>query len=286
MGNSLHTLAINTTSKHVSVAIFRDQELVCGLDSREKSALQPNEGGRKLAGANDILPEGYVRKRSKGGSKTSRIFPPGASVLLAPMISSLQTESGVKLADVDLIALATGPGSFTSLRVGVVTAKALAYSVNAELIGVNTLEVVAAQSVIFQSETKTDKALRFGDQVHPVINAQRQQLFSGCYVISENWKVEQVCPDSIVDRQSWISALDETDSITGAGLKPIIDDVKAAHPNIKIADESNWECSAEAVGRLALQQYENGKRDDLWTLAPTYFRPSTAEEIRNQNLAN
>ncbi len=66
---------------------------------------------------------------------------------LAPAIQRLLGAVRWQAADIELIALTLGPGSFTGLRVGVATAKVLAYATGAAVIGVNALEVIAAQAI-------------------------------------------------------------------------------------------------------------------------------------------
>src|SRR5687768_12135976 len=72
------------------------------------------------------------------GQRTARSLAPG-------MKQILQT-AGWQPRDVQLVAVTIGPGSFTGLRVGVTAAKTLAYAVGCEVMGVDTLEVIAAQA--------------------------------------------------------------------------------------------------------------------------------------------
>ena len=65
---------------------------------------------------------------------------------LAPALAELLAAAGLTPRDVRLVATTVGPGSFTGLRVGVTTAKTFAYAVGAEVLGLNTLEVIAAQT--------------------------------------------------------------------------------------------------------------------------------------------
>src|SRR5262245_50788842 len=65
---------------------------------------------------------------------------------LAPALKSLLADAGWPSKSVELVAVAVGPGSFTGLRIGVTTAKAFAYAVGAQVIGINTLAVLAHQS--------------------------------------------------------------------------------------------------------------------------------------------
>ncbi len=272
-------LAIDTSGQTISASLLENGDLILELNSKDdqpgnsevKSGLRDTKRTTGGAGSDDVLPAGYTKKRSKRGSKTSRIFPPGASVLLAPMLKQLIQRCDISFDQIGLIALPTGPGLFTGIRVGVVSAKSLAYSTKADLIGVNTLQVVAAQTAISQN--------CFGSPIATVLNAQRRQLFCGQYVSESPWKVEEVSPNQTLSQEAWMQSND-CKLVAGSGLKPMVESL-AENPNLVVADESCWECSATSVGKLAWQQYQDGRRDDFWKLEPVYFRPSSAEEIRN-----
>jgi tRNA threonylcarbamoyladenosine biosynthesis protein TsaB len=291
----LLTLAIETSSKSIATTLLDGSQLLLSLDSNDS----PDLGSpmpRTVAGATDKLPAGYVRKRSKGKSKTSRVFPPGASVLLAPMIKRLFAQTQLKIQDVDLVAVASGPGAFTGLRVGVVTAKVLAYSADADLIGVNTLEVIAAQA--FETMGQEIDFSAPDRRILPVVNAQRQQLFVGNYACKEPWNPTEIGPNQILDRESWLQSIRPSDILTGPGLGPLLDSIhsnlgenqsgnsepiESPGPNAIVAPESCRSCLAESVGRLALRKHADGFRSSLWELEPLYFRPSSAEEIAIKN---
>ena len=167
---------------------------------------------------------------------------------------------------------------FTGLRVGVVTAKAFAYSTGADLIGVNSLEVIAAQT--------GESSKSVGKTICPVINAQRQQLFCGRYIYKGKWQVEEVASNEIFLREDWVDSLLRQECVvTGSGLKPVADSLEGKS-NIQIADPSLWDCRASSVGKFAWAQFQAGRRDDFWKLEPIYFRPSSAEERRDQKLAD
>src|SRR5205807_6782629 len=85
---------------------------------------------------------------------------------LAPAIVELLALRGMKAEQIRLVATTVGPGSFTGLRVGVTTAKTFAYAVGAEVIGVNTLEAIAAQ------------APPDVNRLAVALDAQRQQVFA------------------------------------------------------------------------------------------------------------
>ena len=272
----MRILAIDTSSKSVSVALLEQQTLISELDSTRNWHVEADSSLR--AGANDVMAQAHTPTPFKRRSGSNRMFGPGASTLLAPMIKAILTDNNVTFSDVDLIAVTTGPGLFTGLRVGVVTAKSLAYATGTDLIGVNTLEVVAAQTAIQMVGQEKSRAI---EKIRVVINAQRNQLFCGLYSSLGAWETTALESSQILDRGPWMNQLQAGDVVTGSGLKPIADQVVAEHPEVIVAPQSVWNCTANGVGQLAWRQFQNGKRDDLWKLKPNYFRPSAAEEKRD-----
>ena len=163
----------------------------------------------------------------------------------------------------DLIALSSGPGSFTGLRIGVTTAKMLAYATNAEILGLDSLEVIALQSPSDSSH------------VVAIMDAQRQQLYAASFQRSANNKIDRLSKTTIADQVSFLDSLASQHLLTGPGVKCIRDRLPVT---IKVAEPALWAPRADTVARLANAAYARGKRDDLWQLVPQYFRKSAAEE--------
>jgi tRNA threonylcarbamoyladenosine biosynthesis protein TsaB len=185
---------------------------------------------------------------------------------LAPGIADLFKQVGWKPTDVQLIAVTVGPGSFTGLRVGVTTAKTLAYATGAAVLGVDTLAVIAAQS---PAEV---------DQVWATFDAQRSELFVAQLQRTEAgnplaW--QSAGPPKIVDGATWIAERAAGETISGPGLSRWRDKIRAG---VNVVPEANWQPQATTVGQLAWQQYQAGQRQDLWGLSPVYLRASAAEE--------
>lgn len=284
---ALPTLAINTSANYVSLALLNETAVIASCDSRTDYQPAENAMAGKPAGADDRLPAGYTQKRSKRGQATQRVFPPGASVMLAPMLKSMLDANDLKIADLDLIAVAVGPGPFTGLRVGVVTAKSLAYAGQTDVVAINTLEATAIQTFLSSEGGTGDRTIRV------IVNAQRQQVFSGSYRITggqSSWNVEEIGQNKILDRQSWLDSLRSDEMVTGSGLKllgaekvPLVDDVKRLQSEVIVAKELSWELTAASVGQLGWRKYSEGQRDELWQIEPLYFRPSAAEEAAKKN---
>jgi tRNA threonylcarbamoyladenosine biosynthesis protein TsaB len=182
---------------------------------------------------------------------------------LAPAIEAILREVGWRPRDLRLISFAAGPGSFTGLRVGVTTAKTLAYAVQAEVLAVDTLEALACQA--------WESGCRGG--FHAVLDAQRQQLFAASFWLNDQGP-ERRSPTAIVDNAAWLAGLCAGEWVGG----PAVERLSGQLPAEVLAATSAASPKASAVGQIAWRHYEHGRRDDLWKLAPAYYRPSAAEE--------
>lgn len=106
------------------------------------------------------------------------------SVKLLPLIERLMEDARLKPCELDRIVVAKGPGSYTGLRIGVATAKTLAYTLDKELAGVSSLEVLAA------AFPKTEKSV-----LVPLFDARRGNVFAGAYRYDENGLLQTVMSD-------------------------------------------------------------------------------------------
>jgi len=182
---------------------------------------------------------------------------------LAPALRDLFSNVGWQAADVQLIAVTQGPGSFTGLRVGVTTAKTLAYVVGAELVGVDTLEVIAAGA---PGEISA---------VSVVLDAGRDQVFAADFVREDEYRVRAVHATRIIERDAWLAGSQARGHVSGPGLRNLIDQLP---PDVIALAPEHWPPQAAIVGQTGLTHYLAGRRDDHWTLVPNYYRKSAAEE--------
>ena len=186
---------------------------------------------------------------------------------LAPAVQKLLTEVGWQPRDVARVAVTVGPGSFTGLRVGVTTAKAFAYAVGAAVIGIDTLEVIAAQ-------TPAEAA-----RVAVAIDAQRQELYAAVYGPWTSQGRSLIEPARIVTVQAWLESLADDLWASGPVLEKLAGDVPAG---VRSVAREFWHPRAATVGRLAGEVFDRGQRDDIWQLVPKYLRRSAAEEKWDQ----
>ncbi|MDZ7620856.1 MAG: tRNA (adenosine(37)-N6)-threonylcarbamoyltransferase complex dimerization subunit type 1 TsaB, partial [Patescibacteria group bacterium] len=165
--------------------------------------------------------------------------------------------------DVQLVAVTVGPGSFTGLRVGVTAAKLFAYAVGAEVLGIDTLETIAARC-------PPDV-----DRLWTAVDAQRGEWVVRQFARSTGvWPVP-LEPAELVDSQPWLASLPAGSVVLGPVLRKVAGGLPAG---IRCLDAEQWLPTAAEVALLASRDYAAGRRDDLWTLLPRYSRPSAAEE--------
>jgi len=208
---------------------------------------------------------GSVAAVASGNLLAERNLPrqQGSAQSLAPAIKDLLGEVGWRPGQIEVVAVTVGPGSFTGLRVGVTTAKVLAYSVRAEVLGVDTLEAIAAGC---------PPGI---EHLAVAMDAQRGQVVAGTFCRGRDGWFSASGPWQLADLEPWLAALPAGTCVTGPVLQSLAQELPQG---IGILEPQYWFPKASSVGRLAARRHANGERDDLWALAPRYYRRSAAEE--------
>jgi tRNA threonylcarbamoyladenosine biosynthesis protein TsaB len=184
---------------------------------------------------------------------------------LAPAVRDAVRLAGWKANDVDVVAVTVGPGSFTGLRIGVTTAKTLAYAWKADLVAVDTLDVLARQ------------APSTGDVLHAVLDAHRQELFTADFRRDAAGSWIRNGESRLITVEAWLAALRPGDAVIG----PVLGRLSARLPDsIVVASSDACEPHAGTVAELAAEAYAAGRRDDIWQIIPWYGRLAAAEEKR------
>jgi tRNA threonylcarbamoyladenosine biosynthesis protein TsaB len=189
---------------------------------------------------------------------------------LAPAVADLLAEAGWQVRDLQGVVAGRGPGSYTGLRVGLMSAKTLCYATGCALIALDTFHVVAVQS---PAEVQAVDVL--GD-------AQQGKVYVQRYGRSAEGEFRPLTPLSIQPFAEWLGRrdLDEKDSRATAWLSGPALRVPAlrAPETVRVVDAGCWDPRPESVLRLGLARYRAGERDDCWSVEPLYLRPSAAEE--------
>ena len=189
---------------------------------------------------------------------------------LLPMVEDMLKNTDKKLADVDFIAVAHGPGSFTGIRIGVSTVKGLAWASDKKCVGVSTLAAMAWHGAAA------------GGLVCPVMDARRSQVYNALFEIKDG-APERLCRDRTIalsELAAELKGYDREVLLVGDGARLSFDYLTAEGISCRIAPQNLVYQSAWGVGMEALR-IEPGTADDL---LPVYLRLSQAERERQARL--
>ena len=197
------------------------------------------------------------------------------SQTLMPQISEILRMTETDPSEITAIAAAAGPGSFTGLRIGAATVKGLAMVWNVPIVPVSTVAALACNL------EGTEYA------VCPLMDARRQQVYTGCYGFDGSTVVEYM-PDACAEIASVIA------SINALGRKVVFLGDAAELYAERLSKELTVPFSiapihlrkqrAASVGWLALSLYNQGKTVSAEEFVPTYLRISQAEREREARL--
>lgn len=192
------------------------------------------------------------------------------SATLMPMVESMLKNAGMTLQEMDLIAVAAGPGSFTGLRIGVSAAKGLAWPLDKPCAGVSTLEAMAWQLVGMEGV------------ICAAMDARRQQVYNALFELSDG-KPVRLTPDraiSLEELEKELANVEKTQIMVGDGAHLCYNAYEKIGRPVKMAPPHLLFQSAWGVARCALEQARNGQLTDAAGLVPNYHRLSQAERER------
>lgn len=223
--------------------------LVLGLDSATQVA------GVALIDGNRLVAELFFNTRKNHSQR------------LLPLIAALLREAGFKLADLDGLAVALGPGSFTGLRIGLATVKGLAHAAQKPVAGIPTLDGLAWN------------AWEVPGLVCPVLYARRQEVYTALY----RWQEGELCrltPYQALDPYSLVDLLKSYTMpvyFLGDGVIPYWEVWQQLGTRARFLPSTSTLPRAAQIARLGRERLLAGKEDDLFQLKPLYLRPSPAE---------
>lgn len=185
-------------------------------------------------------------------------------------IAQVLDEAALALEQVDAMAVGTGPGSFTGLRIGLSAAKGLCFALDKPLIGMSTLEILLAQVHAADHVFPPDTVYL------PMVDARRMEVYTRAFT-AEATPLEDMAPQ-ILDAP-WCKARE------AAGHTVVFGDgadkaaaLWEAHPGITWLP--NVRPSVRGLARCANQHHEQGRFADLAYLVPQYGKPANVAQQR------
>lgn len=197
--------------------------------------------------------DGLTVLASKDGSST---FSHAKETTL--MIESCIAEAGLKMKDIEAVALSSGPGSYTSLRIGTSTAKGICYALDKPLIAVNTLASLALAA----------SKMAEGTLYAPMIDARRMEVYTAFYDDGMNCLMPM--QPLILEEKTFEESLNSKHTIVFSGngaakIKNVINSEQFIFTDIR--------CAARHLVPLSVEAFRKGDFESVAYFEPDYLKP-------------
>jgi tRNA threonylcarbamoyladenosine biosynthesis protein TsaB len=194
------------------------------------------------------------------------------SALLVPTVKRVVENLGWKISEIDYFCAGIGPGSFTGIRVGLATAKALSWSLNKPAVGISSLDVLAQNS---------GKQASF---IIPVIDAKRGLVYSSIYKVGPT-RLKRVAgylllsPGELVRKiREKIPAKVLKDSVMlGSGLNVCSPECSVGLAGMKFLDKDHWRLEGRHLIELAKASIQDKKSSGAFGIEPLYLYPKECQ---------
>jgi tRNA threonylcarbamoyladenosine biosynthesis protein TsaB len=179
-----------------------------------------------------------------------------------PAIHALMESANVGLEEIQTVAVAIGPGSFTGMRVGLAMAKGVTQGLKIPIIGVSSLEALAVQVTYVNYP------------VCPIIDSRKGEVFTALFQWSDDGEMVRTREDTCLRIKDLASVASEKTIVLGNDFNlqsPLIKEALGA--KAVLAKAHHWNVRASAVGTLGLKRFLAQDFDDPQDLVPIYLRP-------------
>ncbi len=182
------------------------------------------------------------------------------TVELPPAIQEIFNRAGITAADLSGIAVSIGPGSYTGLRVGLAIAKGLAIANRTPLVGVSTLDIVAAAIAPAP------------EQLLVTAEAGRTRVCAALYRWQERKGWQPISPPTIDTWQNLLSTLDKPTTFAGEITAEAAKLIRNTHKQFHVAPAAASVRRAGYLAEIGWQRLRKGKIDDTSQLTPVYLK--------------
>lgn len=214
-----------------------------------------------------------------------------SQTLLVNIRFALQ-QAGMTVADMDQIAVTTGPGSFTGIKIGVATAKGLAFAKDIECVGISSLQAAAAAGLTDEPDklrpesgtadcgTSSDTAQKEspnGRMILAVMDARRNMFYNANFRLCSH-RMVRLCEDRQIGIEELLKQAEADSLVVGDGADLFCRLAQERGRTFFKAGANLKYIHAETVALLAWKGY--GTRCSAMQLQPAYLRPPQAERER------
>ena len=191
---------------------------------------------------------------------------------LMPIVEHILKNTGLTVADMDAIAVAAGPGSFTGIRIGVAAAKGLAFAADKPAVGVSTLAAMA-RNVAFCDGL-----------VVCAMDARRQQVYNALFEAKDG-QLTRLTPDRAISLEELAAELENDlrpKTVVGDGARLCFAHLTEAGISCRLAPVHLVMQNAMSVALEAEAMAAGGKLVSAQALEPVYLRPAQADRLRQK----
>ena len=190
---------------------------------------------------------------------------------LMPMVEDMLRNADLTLADCDVIAVAHGPGSFTGIRIGIATAKGLAFAANKPAVGISTLEAMALGCI------------GMNGLIICAMDARRQQVYNALFR-AENGILTRLTPDrpiALAELAEEVRQYDLPRIVVGDGAALCARYLTEQEITCTPAPPHLAQQNAVSVALAAEKAADEGRLQTAQELEPVYLRAAQADRLKN-----
>lgn len=176
---------------------------------------------------------------------------------LVPMILSILENSHINFSYIDAIAVSIGPGSFTGLRIGLSTAKGIAYALDKKIVTVPTLDSIAYRL----------RAVANGKRIFVLLHARTDEFYLGMYEVKGE-KLNRSEEYKVISSSEILSLLRGDEVLTGEGVELLAE----GSSTFKLAPKELRSASAVSVGLIGEEKFLQGDFAKIDSVVPLYLK--------------
>jgi len=185
---------------------------------------------------------------------------------LLPAVQRLLEQQGWRADSITHVFISIGPGSFTGLRIAVSVARTLAWSIGARIVAVPTMHALARNALPAPGPP---------EQVAPVLDAKRSQVYTACYRLASQQCIELI-PACLAEPREFLLRCPKPPAVLGEGIPRHREAIESAGADI--LPESFWPGRAENVFAVGVEMAVAGEYTEARELVPLYIRRPEMED--------
>ncbi|SES86477.1 tRNA threonylcarbamoyladenosine biosynthesis protein TsaB [Natronincola peptidivorans] len=196
---------------------------------------------------------------------------------LMPMLEEILKSCELSPKDIDVFGVAVGPGSFTGLRIGLATIKAMAQALDKPMVGISTLEGLAFNLIYCEKP------------ICPIIDAQRDLVYTGLYQW-QNQQLTRIMAEEVIDIHQLMAVFKEKQEkivFVGDALEKFQGLIQEEMKDLAVFPPAIVTMPrASSIGELARRKAEKAEVSKPAEILPIYMRKSQAEKQWEEKMRN